>query len=174
MLFRRGAMQVFGDRLMRRRLARQDEVAAHPMDGLGGRLTGEEIVAQVYWPEARHAGPCRANQRFAAFRSQSCFSAPSWGAMNSGGSGRTWCGPAQRWKRPGRHGSIRCRRRSAAGSSSARNGSCANRSAPSRPARSASGRRAVGTVRVAPSVSIALKNSGSNAAGEAPSSIRRI
>src|SRR5271166_1147701 len=37
---------------------------------------------------ARRA-PCLPNQRLAALRSQSCFSAPSWGAMNSGISGTT-------------------------------------------------------------------------------------
>src|ERR1700722_7570715 len=31
--------------------------------------------------------PCLANQRLTALRSQSCFSAPSWGAMNSGANG---------------------------------------------------------------------------------------
>ncbi len=33
--------------------------------------------------------PCLANQRLTALRSQSCFSAPSWGAMNSGANGTT-------------------------------------------------------------------------------------
>ena len=50
MLFQPGAMEVFGDSLVRRRLAGQDEGAADPMDGLGDRLTGEEIVAQVDRP----------------------------------------------------------------------------------------------------------------------------
>jgi hypothetical protein len=36
---------------------------------------------------------CLASQRFAALRSQSCFSAPSRGAMNSGGRGRTYLWP---------------------------------------------------------------------------------
>ena len=45
------------------------------------------------------------SQRFAALRSQSCFSAPSWGAMNAGGSGNTcwWpdatmLAPRKAWK----------------------------------------------------------------------------
>jgi hypothetical protein len=54
MLFQRGAMQVFGDGLVRRWLAGQDEAADHPMDGLGDRLAGEEIVAQVDRPKVRH------------------------------------------------------------------------------------------------------------------------
>src|ERR1700680_3405385 len=50
-------------------------------------------------------GPCRVSQRLAALRSQSCFSAPSCGAMNSGGRASTcvWPGattlaPRKAWK----------------------------------------------------------------------------
>ncbi len=51
MLFQRGAMQVFGYGLVRGWLAGQNETTAHPMDGLRDRLTGEEIVAQVNRPK---------------------------------------------------------------------------------------------------------------------------
>jgi hypothetical protein len=114
---------------------------------------------------------CLASQRFAVLRSQSCFSTPSCGAMNSGGRGRTclWPGatmlaPRKAWKysvppserRRVEHCSpLILREQKCSVPSSAR---------PSRHWNGVSGLAA----------SIAFMNSRSNTAGVAPSSIRRM
>jgi hypothetical protein len=41
-----GAIQAFGDGLVRRWLARQDEIAPFGLNGLGDGLAGEQIVAE--------------------------------------------------------------------------------------------------------------------------------
>jgi hypothetical protein len=50
------AGEVFGDGLVRARLAGQDEAAAALLDGLDDRLAGMEVVAEVDRPEAGDAG----------------------------------------------------------------------------------------------------------------------
>jgi len=69
-------------------------MAAGVMDGGNDRLAGEQIVAEKdrpqRWPTV---APCLASQRLAALRSQSCFAAPSCGAISSGGSGMTCLWP---------------------------------------------------------------------------------
>ena len=54
MLFQLGAMQVFGDGLVRGRLAGEDEIAAGLLDGGGDRLAGEQVVAEKDRPQMRH------------------------------------------------------------------------------------------------------------------------
>ena len=90
-----GAVEVLGDRLVRAWLAGQDEGAAAGLDGLGDRLAGiHKVVAKMDRPERRQGwrqrGPANAWRRRAR---KSCFSAPSWGVMNGGGSGRTRAWP---------------------------------------------------------------------------------
>ena len=97
MLLQFGAMEIFGDGLMGSRLAGEDEVAAGVLDGGNDGLAGKQVVTKIDWPKMADRGavpgqpvacPCEGGG-FAALRSQSCFSAPSCGAMNSGGRGRT-------------------------------------------------------------------------------------
>ena len=52
-----GAIQIFGDGLMRGWLAGQDEIAADVLDRGGDGLAGEEIVTWEYRPEGLHGGP---------------------------------------------------------------------------------------------------------------------
>jgi hypothetical protein len=51
-----GAKQVFGDGLMRRRLAGEDKIAAGIVDGGGDRLAGEQIVPEIDRPQVSEAG----------------------------------------------------------------------------------------------------------------------
>ena len=64
-----GAMQVFGNRLMRSWLAGEDEVAAGILDGGDDRLAGKQIVAEIDRPEVsdrrRRAGPASVSRRCA-------------------------------------------------------------------------------------------------------------
>ena len=92
-----GAMEIFGDGLMGGGLAGQDEAAAGVLDGGNDGLAGKQVVTEIDWPKMVDRGavpgqpvacPCE-GRGFAALRSQSCFSAPSRGTMNSGGRGRT-------------------------------------------------------------------------------------
>src|SRR4051794_21041505 len=90
---------------MRGGFAGQNEIAACVLDRRGPGLTGEQIVAQEDRAEVFQGRAMAGQPAFSALRSQSCFSAPSWGAMNSGGKGRTcwWPGatmlaPRKAWK----------------------------------------------------------------------------
>ena len=76
-------------RLVGSRLAGEDEIVASIRDHLGDGVAGEQIVAEDTGRHGASRAPCLANQRLTALRSQSCFSAPSWVAMNSGTSGTT-------------------------------------------------------------------------------------
>ena len=51
-----GAMQVLSNRLVRRWLAGEDEVAAGILDGGNDRLAGKQIVTEIDRPEVREAG----------------------------------------------------------------------------------------------------------------------
>jgi len=57
------------------------------------RLIGKQIVAEIDRPKVCDRGAMSGQPPFSALRWQSCFSAPSCGAMNSGGSGRTCLWP---------------------------------------------------------------------------------
>jgi hypothetical protein len=102
MLFQRGAAaQIFGHGLVRRWLAGQDEAAAHLMDGLGDRLTGEEIVAPVDRPKLRHRWTVPGQPAFGGVPLTVLLlgSVPR-GATNSGGSGRTRVWPGATMEAP--------------------------------------------------------------------------
>jgi len=90
MFLQLGALQVLGDGLVEEVFARKDEVAVRHDDVGGDRLAGKQVVTEIDRPKLsdRGAVPCQPALR--ALRSQSCFSAPSCGAMNSGGSGMTF------------------------------------------------------------------------------------
>jgi hypothetical protein len=94
LLVEAGALHEVVKRLVGRRLGGEQEVAACRPDGLGDRLAGEQVVAEDMGRRSFRRPPWAASQRLAALRSQSCFSAPSWGAMNSGikGSAMAWPG----------------------------------------------------------------------------------
>src|SRR3954463_9834721 len=83
------AGEIFLDRLVGRGLAHEQEVPVHR---LADRLTGEQVGAQI---DRLQPGVALAMALQPAARlSQSCFSWPSWGTMNSGSSGttRVWSG----------------------------------------------------------------------------------
>src|SRR4051812_31977974 len=84
--------EIFLNRLVGRRLAHEQEVPVRCPHRLADRLTGEQVVAQIDRLQPGVA-PAMALQP-AARLSQSCFSWPSWGTMNSGSSGTTrlWSG----------------------------------------------------------------------------------
>src|SRR3954464_2543233 len=79
--------EVFLDRLVGRRLAHEQKMSAHRPHRFADRLTGEQVIAQIDWLQPSMA-PAMALKP-AARLSQSCFSLPSWGTMNSGSSGTT-------------------------------------------------------------------------------------
>src|SRR3954468_1413769 len=81
------AGEVFLDRLMRRRLAHEQEVPVRRPHRFADRLAGEQVVAEVDGLQSGIA-PAMALQP-AARLSQFCLSWPSWGTMNSGSSGTT-------------------------------------------------------------------------------------
>ena len=91
----RGPVDEVVQRLVGSRLAGEDEIIAGVGHHLGDGMAGEQIVAQERGAQRRRA-LCFSNQRLTALRSQSCFSARSSGAMNSGVSGTTLESPAPR------------------------------------------------------------------------------
>jgi hypothetical protein len=91
MFLQSGRHAGIGDGFMRSRIAGEDEVAADILDGDDDRPAGKQIVTEIDRPEEQPRR--RGSQRLAALRSQSCFSAPSCGAMNSDGSGGTCLWP---------------------------------------------------------------------------------
>jgi hypothetical protein len=144
------------------------------LDGGGDRLAGEQIITKIDRPKMRDCGTVPASQRLAALRSQSCFSVPSCGAINSGGKGSTCVcpgattlAPRKAWK----HSTPPSERR--------RVEHCGHLilreqkySLPSSAINTRSPRR---WNRVSgPAASMARMNRPSKAAGETPSSIKRI
>src|SRR4051812_48970754 len=79
--------EVFLDRLVGRGLAHEQEMPVHRPHRFADRLAGEQVIAQIDWLQPSMA-PAMALKP-AARLSQSCFSWPSWGTMNSGSSGTT-------------------------------------------------------------------------------------
>ena len=93
-----GAVDEVIERLVRGRLAGEDEIVAGVRDHLADGMTGEQIVAEIDRTQRRDPcvvtvepafdGVVAMNRRF-TLSSQSCFSAPSWLATNSGIRGTT-------------------------------------------------------------------------------------
>src|SRR3954447_6243880 len=79
--------EVFLDRLVGRGLAHEQEMPVHRPHRFADWLAGEQVIAQIDWLQPSMA-PAMALKP-AARLSQSCFSWPSWGTMNSGSSGTT-------------------------------------------------------------------------------------
>jgi hypothetical protein len=80
---------VFGNQRMGGWLADEDEMPADRQHCLAQRLAGKQVVAETHRIEPGMSAAWPASQRLAAAFSQSCFSAPSCGTMNSGGNGTT-------------------------------------------------------------------------------------
>ena len=115
-----GAMQVFGDSLMGGGLAGKDEVAAGIVDGSDDRLAGKQIVAEIDRLKMGEASAMPGQPAFRSVALQSCFSAPSCGAMNSGGRGRTCLWPGATMLAPRKAWKYLCRRPRAGASNTAR------------------------------------------------------
>ncbi len=93
-----GSVDEVVERPVRSRLAGEDEIGAGVLHHLGDGMAGEADRRQeTRGATARGVRRVLSNQRLTALRSQSCFSPPSWGAMNSGiRAARPWNGRAPR------------------------------------------------------------------------------
>jgi hypothetical protein len=72
-----GSVDEVVERLVRSRLAGEDEIVAGVGHHLGDGMAGEQIVAKNTGRNGGSRALCFSNQRLTALRSQSCFSAPS-------------------------------------------------------------------------------------------------
>jgi len=72
-----GSVDEVVERLVRSRLAGEDEIVAGVGHHLGDGMAGEQIVAKNTGRNGASRALCFSNQPLTALRSQSCFSAPS-------------------------------------------------------------------------------------------------